>query len=111
MLEGFTKENDKMTALAHATYQLVHQSIDKAVDTSLLNDHNQVAYVGGITINIEGSTDMFLPLTFDVYNHGEITSHLEDFGNPNLSPGCIDYMFLTDNLCEYTAWFRDALGK
>jgi hypothetical protein len=81
------------------------------IDKSLLKSNSKLALLGGITIQIEGSADFFLPLKLEIRVSDRVENHLGAFGDPNLKPGCIDYMYLTNMLSEYSDWYRDDVPR
>ena len=59
-----------------------------------------MAVLGGISINIEGSADLFMPLMFRVYTEGCPVDRLDVFGDSRLLPGCINFSYLQSLLGE-----------
>jgi len=47
---------------------------------------------------------------FQVHS-GYVEDKMQIFGDTNMEEGCIDFMYLTDLLAEYTNWTRDAVAK
>ena len=52
----------------------------------------KVAVLGGINIKIEDSTDLFMPLMFQV----NTVDRLEVFGDSSLCKGCINFSYFKD---------------
>ena len=51
-----------MVAIAYETYKLIDEMTLNVVDKSLLKENSKLALLGGISIHVEGSTELFLPL-------------------------------------------------
>ena len=86
-LNWFKNENDRQTALSHETYNLI-----KAKINNLDKSQGIVAVIGGINIKIEGSSNLFMPLMFQVGKE----NRMEVFGDSNLLSGCIQFRYLKD---------------
>ena len=93
------------------TYRQLEETILTVVDKSLLKENSKLALIGGLTINVEGSTDLFLPLKLEIHIQGRVENKLSAFGDPRLQPGCIDFMYLTDMLSEYSTWYRGEVPR
>jgi len=90
-------ENARQNAIVNETYNMIVTNHIEILDSN----QGKVAILGGITIKLENSEDLFLPLKFTVL--GE--DRLKLFGNLSLDPkGCIDFVFLQEKLQAEMPW-------
>ena len=82
--------------MVYETYNMVNKDVSEIILVDVLT--SKVAYLGGITLKMENSDDMFLPLMFGVKNGDEkYKDLLHVFGNLTMDPlGCINLMYLKE---------------
>ena len=65
-------------------YKFAQEMTSSVIDKFVLKTNSKLALLGGITIQIEGSSDLFVPLKLEIRLSDRTETHLDAFGDPNL---------------------------